>query len=90
MRDLETEIGASIRVVIDPMTGAAALAGWQDDSRRGVSDVCAIQKLMVENSWEWQQALAQAEAVAGRQMDLNAVSAGIHSHDGGSTWNSGH
>lgn len=91
MRELEDLLlGNAVEVVVDQATGAVALVGWQDSSRRGVSDVCAIQKLMAENSFAWQRALATAESIAGRQMDINMLSSGVHSHDGGSTWHPGH
>ena len=31
--------------------------------------------------------IARAEALAGRTVDRKVVAAGVHSHDGGTTWN---
>lgn len=90
VRELEEKLGTDVDVTVDPGTGAVALTGWEEDSRRGVTDVCAIKRMMVDNSYAWQQALAHAETIAGRQMDTNMLAAGVHSHDGGSTWHEGH
>lgn len=70
------------------VNGALAIVGWKN--RDGVADVCAIRKLMTSGSWEFRQALAKAEAVAGRKMNLSAVGSGIHSHDEGASWHPGH
>ena len=75
-------------VTIDAATGAVALDNWNLASRRGMTDVCAVQRLMVENSWEWQQAVASAEVMAGRSLNTAAVESGVHRH--GSSWHPGH
>ncbi len=90
VRELEDKLGGDVDVKVDPASGAVALSGWENESRRGVTDVCAINRMMVDNSMAWQQALAQAETIAGRQMDMTVLAAGVHSHDGGATWNEGH
>ncbi len=68
--------------------GAVAFAGEWD--RVGLSDTCAFRKLQAQGSPALRSALARAEALAGRQVDARAVAAGVHSHDGGSTWHKGH
>ena len=70
--------------------GAVAFYGWTTEDRNGLSDVCALRVLMAEDSWSLRQAIASAESMTGRQVNLAAVSAGTHSHDGGSTWHPGH
>jgi hypothetical protein len=70
--------------------GAVAIDGWSQEDRNGLSDVCALRVLMADDSWALRQAMATAEAMSGRQVNIAAVSAGTHSHDGGSTWHPGH
>ena len=66
--------------------GAVAIIGWND--RRDITDVCAIRRMTVESSWEFRKALAKAESLAGRKVDMKQVVAGVHSHDG-KTWGVG-
>jgi hypothetical protein len=78
-----------VKVVIGS-NGAVALNGWTAESRDMVTDVCAVRRLLGKGSWPLRQAIAKAEALGGRKMNIQAVASGIHSHDGGITWNSGH
>jgi len=55
-----------------------------------ISDTCAYRKLLATSSPALRAAVIQAEALAGRKIDPQAVAAGVHSHDGGNTWNKGH
>lgn len=88
LKKLEQSLSeGKVMVKIGPQ-GALAFAGWFD--RDGVSDVCAYRRLTVAKSWALKQAVAKAEMMAGRKMDANAVGTGVHSHDGGMTWNKGH
>jgi hypothetical protein len=75
--------GGRVRVTIAP-NGAVAFAGWAD--RDDVTDACAYRVLSSENSWALRQAVARAQVTSGRQVNPQAVAAGWHSHDGGSTW----
>lgn len=68
--------------------GAITFTGWSEQQRDGVSDVCAYRKLLASGSWALRQAVAKAEAMAGRKVDQRAIGAGVHSHDGGRTWGS--
>lgn len=72
-----------VKIVIAP-NGAVGLSGWKD--RDDVTDVCAVRTLSAEGSWELRQAIAKAEALQGRKANLQATSAGWHSHDDGKTW----
>lgn len=74
-----------VRVQIGP-NGAAAFVGWAEEDRDGVADVCAIRRLTKKNSWPFRQAIVKAEAASGRRFNMQAVNAGLHSHDGGKTW----
>ena len=68
--------------------GAVAFQGWND--RDNVTDVCAFRALTVKSSFALRRPVATAEARYGRKVNLAAVAAGTHSHDGGQTWASGH
>ncbi len=65
--------------------GGIAFKGWNgaDD---GIMDVCAYRRLQAANSAGLRKALARAEVMSGRKVNERAISAGVHSHDGGSTW----
>lgn len=77
------------KVVVGPR-GEVAFQGWKKEERDDVTDVCAIRTLTSSGSWAFRQALAKAEALAGRKMSQAQVSAGTHSHDDGRTWSPGH
>jgi hypothetical protein len=70
--------------------GAIAFEGWKPEERDDITDVCALRILQAQNSWELRKAIATAEQQAGVKVNKSAVNAGIHSHDGGLTWNKGH
>jgi len=70
--------------------GAIVFDGWGKSSRDYVTDVCAYRHLTTKRSWELRKAVAKAETVAGRKVSAGAVASGVHSHDGGKSWNSGH
>lgn len=91
LKRLEQNLQAGrVRVVVGRTTGAVAFEGWSKADRASVSDVCAYRTLASENSWALRQAVARAESTAGRKVNPVAVAHGVHSHDGGSTWNPGH
>lgn len=75
-----------VKVVVDKKTGAVAFTGMTDSEKDGVSDACAYRRIMATGSATAKMAIAKAEAVAGRSVSRQALAAGIHSHDGGSTW----
>ena len=78
-----------LKVRISAM-GAVAFEGRTDEDRKGLSDACGYRTLASQGSWALRQALARAEALAGRKVDERVVAAGTHSHDGGQTWQGGH
>lgn len=80
-RKVKVKIGAQ---------GAIALDGWTESDRSGLSDVCAVRKLRSQNSPELRSAIMRAETASGTRVNFQAVSAGVHSHDGGATWHKGH
>lgn len=71
-----------VKVVIK--RGAIAFAGWRDEEREGVSDVCAYRALC--NTAELRRAVFRAEAQSGERIDPRVIASGMHSHDGGATW----
>jgi hypothetical protein len=72
-----------VRVQIGPQ-GAVVFVGWKDND--GVTDVCAYRTLSAQNSFALRRAVARAEALSGKKVNLQAVAAGYHSHDGGGSW----
>lgn len=75
----------TVKLTIGPQ-GAIAFVGWDAASRDGLTDACAFRRLTAKVSWPLRQAVAKAEALAGRKVDQASVNAGLHSHDGGKTW----
>lgn len=77
------------RAVIGPQ-GAVAFGGWQEGQTARVTDACAYRMILAGSNALAKQAIARAEALAGRGVSRQAVTAGHHSHDGGNTWHGGH
>lgn len=97
----KTEIAKVIALVnnrlaaglIKPRVGAAggiAFEGLTDAQRDGVTDACIYRRIMATGSALAKQRIAQAELLAGRSVNKQAVATGVHSHDGGQTWHHGH
>jgi len=87
---LEASLTAGrVRVGIG-QNGAIVFQGWDATERKKVTDVCAYRTLTMKNSWPLRQAVARAESLSGRKVNVNAVAAGTHSHDNGQTWHRGH
>src|SRR5262245_20971133 len=75
--------------LVRPMVGkqgGIAFEGLSEEERDGVTDNCAYRRLMVSGSPLAKAKIAQAEQLAGRQVDKQVVGQGLHSHDGGKTW----
>lgn len=66
--------------------GAIAFLGLTDEERDGVTDNCLFRRLMSSGSAVAKQAIARAEALAGRSVNRQVIGQGAHSHDGGHTW----
>jgi hypothetical protein len=87
--DVNSLIAAGkIKPVIDKRTGAIAFQGLDDNIRDGATDACIYRRIMVSGSSLTKAKLAQAEAIAGRTVNKQALAQGVHSHDGGATWGS--
>jgi|SRR6185437_4329643 len=71
--------------------GSIAFAGLTNEERDGVTDACIYRRLTQTAGASLAIAkLRQAELVAGRSVDKQALAQGHHSHDGGKTWHHGH
>jgi hypothetical protein len=70
--------------------GAIAFAGWSETDRAGITDACVYRRIMASGSATSRQAIARAEALAGRTVNKATVATGTHSHDGGKSWHHGH
>lgn len=66
--------------------GGITFAGWTSTNRAGVTDACAYRRIMATGSALARAEIARAEQLAGRTVDRNVVNSGLHSHDGGKTW----
>lgn len=86
LRRLQDAIRAGEVTVVVGRNGALAFRGWKDNA--GISDLCAYRALM--NTPEVRRAVARAEALAGVKVSRLAIATGVHSHDGGGSWHSGH
>lgn len=75
-----------VKVVVGPQ-GAVSFSGWAEADRNGVTDACAYRRLMVEGSAIAKAEIAKAERLSGRSINRQVLAAGVHSHDGGQTWN---
>jgi hypothetical protein len=89
--DVNSLIAAGkVKPVIDKRTGAIAFQGFDENLRDGVTDACVYRQLMISGSSLTKAKIAQAEQIAGRSVNRQAVGQGVHSHDGGHTWHNGH
>lgn len=90
LKSLEMQLSSGkVTLKIGP-TGAIVFWGWEGEDRASVTDVCAYRTLAASNSWALRQAVAKAEAMSGKKVNVQAVASGVHSHDGGKTWDPGH
>jgi hypothetical protein len=74
-----------VTVKVGPQ-GAVVFTGISDADRDGMTDVCIYNMLMSGGTMAAKLKIQQAEQLAGRSVDRKVIAAGIHSHDGGSTW----
>lgn len=66
--------------------GGIVFEGWDNTSRDGVTDGCALRRILATGSAMAKLAIQKAEQLAGRTLDKKAIAQGLHSHDGGATW----
>ena len=77
------------KAIVSRATGSVAFRGWPQGEAARVTDACAYRLTMATGSALAKQAIARAEALAGRTVDRAALTQS-HSHDGGVTWHKGH
>jgi hypothetical protein len=77
-----------VKPVIDKKTGAITFAGLDPNLRDDVTDACIYRRIMVTGGALAKAKIAQAEALAGRTVNKQALANGVHSHDGGQSWGS--
>lgn len=91
MYDVNSLIAAGkVTPVVDRATGSIAFKGILDAIRDDVTDACILRGMLANGNSLTRAAIARAEQLAGRTINKQAVSQGIHSHDGGDTWHNGH
>jgi hypothetical protein len=78
------------KAIVSRATGSVAFRGWEEGETSRVTDACAYRMVMATGGVLAKQAIARAEALAGRSVSREALTAGHHSHDGGRTWHNGH
>jgi hypothetical protein len=78
-----------LKVRVGPQ-GAIAFDGLPDEEREGVTDACIYRRLMVTGSSLTKAQIARAEQLVGRSVDRKVIANGVHSHDGGKSWQTGH
>jgi hypothetical protein len=71
------------KAIVGPQ-GAVAFEGWSN--RVGVTDSCAVRRIMATGGALARMAIQKAEMAAGRTIDKKALAHGWHSHDAGKTW----
>jgi hypothetical protein len=81
-----------VKIVVDKASGAVAFLGMTPQERGNVSDACTYRMLMVSGTVLAKQAIARAEQLAGRSVNRQALTAGVHAHAHGDTvtWHKGH
>lgn len=78
-------VAGTITPKIGPQ-GAITFDGLTGSDRNDVTDGCIYRRLMSTGSPLALAKVAQAERLAGRSVNRQAVNHGAHSHDGGRTW----
>jgi len=66
--------------------GGIVFEGWNEIERDGITDACALRRILATGSAMAKMAIARAEQMAGRTLDKKAIAQGLHTHDGGATW----
>lgn len=78
-------VAGTVRVIVGRQ-GAVAFDGWNEQERDAVTDACALRRILATGSALAKAKIAQAEQIAGRQINKQAIAHGHHSHDGGKSW----
>jgi hypothetical protein len=86
--EVKLKVGSNGAVTFIDGKVRGAVAGILGSNK--ISDTCAYRKLLATSSPALRNAVIQAETLAGRKINAQAVASGTHSHDGGKTWHPGH
>ena len=87
---LEKKLNARlVKVKIGPQ-GAVAFEGWAEGTENRVTDACAYRMIMSTGSALARAEITKAEQLSGRTISREALTQGIHSHNGGRDWHNGH
>jgi hypothetical protein len=73
------------KAIVGPQ-GAIAFEGWT--GKNGVTDACALRRIMATGGALARMAITKAEDAAGRKLDMKVVASGVHAHGG--VWHGGH
>jgi hypothetical protein len=76
-------VAGRVTVRIGPQ-GGIAFVGVAE--RNDVTDACIYRRIMATGSTLARTKIAEAERLAGRTVNRQAVAQGVHSHDGGHHW----
>ena len=74
-----------VKAVVGPQ-GAIAFEGWAN--KVGVTDACALRRVLATGGSMAKLAIMKAEQAAGRKLDMKVVASGVHAHGG--VWHGGH
>lgn len=66
--------------------GAVTFTGISAADRARMTDACVYRMLQRTGSAATKMAIVRAEQLAGRSVNRGALTAGVHSHDGGASW----
>lgn len=90
VRKIDQKVASgAVKVKVGPQ-GAVAFEGITDEDRDGVTDACIYRRMLVTGSSLARTRIQQAEMLAGRPVNRQAIAQGWHSHDGGKNWHHGH
>jgi len=82
---VETGLAKGTIKAIVGKQGAIAFQGLTDSQRNRVDDVCIYRRILSTGS-----ALARMKLAAAGNVNNDVIAQGVHSHDGGRTWDKGH
>jgi hypothetical protein len=80
-------IQKKVKLKVGPQ-GAVVVTGLSAEDRDGMTDACIVRRIMATGSAPAKLELLKAQQLAGvsAAQVQKAVTAGVHSHDGGATW----
>lgn len=71
---LEEDIAAGyVTLAVSSVTGELTFLNWEEEARAGLMDCCVFQQMQQRNSMAFQVALAEAQVLAGREVNTAAM-----------------